>query len=74
MITGEVVHLDGGFHTLMYTRNIGRQMKPLDQVYSKIVSIKSSGSIPLVVFDLDDTIIDCRHRKMFVLNEFCSLM
>ena len=48
-------------------------MKPLDQVYTKIVSVKSSGSIPLVVFDLDDTIIDCRHRKMFVLREFCSL-
>ena len=48
-------------------------MKPLELVYIKIQDFIKKGLKPLVVFDLDDTLIDCRYRKRFVLREFCSL-
>ncbi len=48
-------------------------MSTLDLVYKKIADSKNQGLKPLVVFDLDDTLIDCRYRKRFVLREFCSV-
>ena len=48
-------------------------MTTLELVYQKIEDAKNKGLKPLVVFDLDDTLIDCRYRKRFVLREFCSL-
>ena len=46
-------------------------MTTLELVYQKIEDAKNKGLKPLVVFDLDDTLIDCRYRKRFVLREFC---
>ena len=48
-------------------------MSKLDLIFDKIKEYKTRGLKPLVVFDLDDTLIDCRYRKRFVLREFCAL-
>ncbi len=48
-------------------------MSTLELVYKRIEDSKNKGLKPLVVFDLDDTLIDCRYRKRFVLREFCAL-
>ena len=48
-------------------------MSPLDQVFSRIIELKNNKLQPLVVFDLDDTIIDCRYRKKVIVEEFCAI-
>lgn len=39
---------------------------------SKIRHMVSVGHKPIVIFDIDDTIIDCRYRKLAVFKSFCS--
>ncbi|SMF55656.1 HAD family hydrolase [Pseudobacteriovorax antillogorgiicola] len=45
---------------------------PKASIESKIEQVQSKGDLALVIFDIDDTIIDCRHRKLKVFRDFCS--
>lgn len=42
----------------------------LDELKSHILSTLDHKKTPLVVFDVDDTLIDCRHRKSLVFHAF----
>ncbi len=47
-------------------------MKPtiLEQIITKINSSVSAGLRPIVILDVDDTLVDCRHRKLAVIRDF----
>ncbi len=45
-------------------------MPIFEDLYARINSAKASGEVPLIVFDVDDTLIDCRHRKSIVFHDF----
>lgn len=44
----------------------------LRDVLEQISSCKSRDQEPVVIFDIDDTLIDCRHRKLKVFKDFVS--
>lgn len=39
----------------------------------RIEEALASGEQPVIIFDLDDTLIDCRHRKHRVIHDFIKL-
>lgn len=44
--------------------------KSLDRILERIEAAKLNKQSPIVIFDIDDTIIDCRHRKLKVFQDF----
>lgn len=47
-------------------------MTVLATLIERIRSEKQKGISPVVVLDLDDTLIDCRHRKLAIMNELAN--
>ncbi|MCX6132081.1 MAG: HAD family hydrolase [Proteobacteria bacterium] len=45
-------------------------MQIYKQTQNAITASKASNKTPVVIFDLDDTLIDCRHRKYLVIQNF----
>lgn len=47
-------------------------MKVLADIIARVKDDKKRGKQPIVVFDLDDTLIDCRHRKIAIMSELAE--
>lgn len=46
-------------------------MTPLQAVLQRVSALQQRGAQPVVVFDLDSTLIDTAHRHLRILREFC---
>lgn len=46
---------------------------PLEDVLERVQSAKVEGEVPVVIFDLDDTLFDSRSRKIIIQKEFANL-
>lgn len=47
-------------------------MQVLTHIIERVKDDKKNGKQPVVVLDLDDTLIDCRYRKMAIMAELAS--
>ncbi len=47
-------------------------MSIFERTKKTIQQVQKQGARPVIIFDLDDTLIDCRHRKFRVIQEFIA--
>lgn len=45
-----------------------------EQIYKKISESLSKGERPIVILDVDDTLVDCRYRKLAVIKDFAQTL
>ena len=48
-------------------------MSIFESTQKRIEDAQAKGLLPVIIFDLDDTLIDCRHRKYRVIRDFLAL-
>jgi hypothetical protein len=48
-------------------------MSIFKSIQKSIEDTQAKGLLPVIIFDLDDTLIDCRHRKYQVIQDFLAL-